>query len=158
MVKFYNFKRSQNKRPKRREHEQQKKQDNLNEFSEEKDDAKPPIFIDNCGNDSRTSGSETPAKEVVENGIESEVVVSLPEEFQEGDMVDALSIVEQKSLGNWKELDNESKDRKVEIDVKREGEPTIVATFGNDWDITICDPIIKIYFRYHLEDKLVVKE
>nr|GEX21863.1 hypothetical protein [Tanacetum cinerariifolium] len=65
-----------------------------------KDDAKPPIFIDNGGNDSRTSGSETPAKEVVENGIESEVVVNLPEEFQEGDMVDALSIVEQKSLGN----------------------------------------------------------
>ncbi|GKE35779.1 hypothetical protein Tco_1455101 [Tanacetum coccineum] len=93
------------------EHEQQENQDNLNEFSEEKNDAKPPIFIDtvgnNGGNDSRTSGSETPAKEVVDIGIESEVVVSLPKEFQEGDMVDALSIVEQKSLGNWKELDNE---------------------------------------------------
>ncbi|GKC41069.1 hypothetical protein Tco_1053453 [Tanacetum coccineum] len=80
------------------EHEQQENQDNLNEFSKEKDDAKPPIFIDtvgnNGGNDSRTSGSETPAKEVVDNDIESEVLVSLLEEFQEGDMVDALSIVE----------------------------------------------------------------
>ncbi|GKC61968.1 hypothetical protein Tco_1089566 [Tanacetum coccineum] len=86
------------------EHEQQENQDNLNEFFEEKDEAKPPIFIDtvgnNGGNDSRTSGSETPAKEVVDSGIKSEVVVGLPEEFQKGDMVDALSIVEQKSLGN----------------------------------------------------------
>ncbi|GJY26102.1 hypothetical protein Tco_0400828 [Tanacetum coccineum] len=96
------------------EHEQQENQDNLNEISKEKDDGKPPIFTDifgiNGGNDSRTSGSETPAKEVVDNGIESEVVVGLPKEFQEGDVVDALSRVEQKSLGNWKELDNESKD------------------------------------------------
>ncbi|GJU47576.1 hypothetical protein Tco_1204842 [Tanacetum coccineum] len=118
------------------EHEQQENQDNLNEFSEEKDDAKLPVFIDTVGNngdnDSRISGSETPAKEVVDNGIESEVVVGLPEEFQEGDMVDALSMVEQKSLENWKELDNESEDRKVERDAKREGEPTILATFGSD--------------------------
>ncbi|GKB78850.1 hypothetical protein Tco_0945745 [Tanacetum coccineum] len=71
-------------------------------------------------------------KEVVENGIGSEVVAGLPEEFQERDMVDALSRVEQKSLGNWKELDNESKDIKVERDAKREGEPTILATFGSD--------------------------
>ncbi|GJZ16072.1 hypothetical protein Tco_0551749 [Tanacetum coccineum] len=86
------------------EHEQQENQDNLNEFSEEKDDAKPPVFIDtvdnNGDNDSRISGSETPAKEVVDNGIESEVVIGFPEEFQEGDMVDALSMVEQKSLEN----------------------------------------------------------
>nr|GEY01971.1 RNA-directed DNA polymerase, eukaryota, reverse transcriptase zinc-binding domain protein [Tanacetum cinerariifolium] len=78
------------------EHEQQENQDNMNEFSEEKDDAKSSIFIDTVGNngdnDSRTSGSETPAKKVVDNGIESEVVVGLPDEFQEGDMVDALSI------------------------------------------------------------------
>nr|GEV26365.1 hypothetical protein [Tanacetum cinerariifolium] len=117
------------------EHEQQENQDNLNEFSGEKDDAKPPIFIDIVGNngdnDSRTSGSETPAKEVVDNGIESEVVVGLPDEFQ-GDMVDALSLVEHKSLGNWKELDSESKDRKVERDAKREGEPTILAIFDSD--------------------------
>ncbi|GKG38269.1 hypothetical protein Tco_0457492 [Tanacetum coccineum] len=87
-------------------HKPKENQDNLNEFFEEKDNAKPPIFIgtvgNNAGNDSRTSGSETPAKEVVDKGIKSEVVVSLPEEFQEGDIVDALSIVEQKSLGNWK--------------------------------------------------------
>ncbi|GKD41503.1 hypothetical protein Tco_1261710 [Tanacetum coccineum] len=90
------------------EHEQQENQDNLNEFSKEKDDAKPPIFIDtvdnNGDNDSRISGSKTPAKEVVDNGIESKVVVGLPEEFQEGDMVDALSMVEHKSLENWKEF------------------------------------------------------
>ncbi|GJR74983.1 hypothetical protein Tco_0087348 [Tanacetum coccineum] len=86
------------------EHEQQENQDNLNEFSEEKDDAKPPVFIDTVGNngdnDSRTSCSETPAKEVVDNSIESEVVVGLPEKFQEGDTVDALSMVEQKRLEN----------------------------------------------------------
>ncbi|GKB22675.1 hypothetical protein Tco_0862076 [Tanacetum coccineum] len=46
------------------------------------------------------SGSETLEKEVVDNGIESEVVVGLSEEFQEGNMVDALSRVEQKSSGN----------------------------------------------------------
>ncbi|GJW67171.1 hypothetical protein Tco_0121595 [Tanacetum coccineum] len=77
----------------------------------QKDNAKPPIFIgtvgNNGGNDSRTSGSETPAKEVVDK-------------------------VEQKSLGNKKELDNESKDRKVERGAKREGEPTILGTFGSD--------------------------
>ncbi|GKE70590.1 hypothetical protein Tco_1528662, partial [Tanacetum coccineum] len=110
------------------QHEQQENQDNLNEFSEEKDDAKPPIFIDtvsNIGdNDSRILGSKTPAKEVVDNGIESEVVVGLPKEFQEGDMVDALPMVEQKNLQNWKELDNESEDRKVKRDAKRKGEPT----------------------------------
>ncbi|GKC78944.1 hypothetical protein Tco_1129718 [Tanacetum coccineum] len=80
------------------EHEQQENQDNLNEIFEEKDDAKPPISTDtfgsNGGNDSRTSCSKTPAKEVVDNGIKSELVVGLLEEFQEGDMVDALSRVE----------------------------------------------------------------
>ncbi|GKE19827.1 hypothetical protein Tco_1431339 [Tanacetum coccineum] len=82
------------------EHEQQENQDNLNE----KDGVEPPISTDTLGSngshDLRTSGSETPAKEVVGCDIESEVVVGLPEEFQEGDMVDALSRVEQKSLGN----------------------------------------------------------
>ncbi|GJV69230.1 hypothetical protein Tco_1484739 [Tanacetum coccineum] len=87
-------------------------------------DAKPPISADtfgsNGGNHLETSGPETPMKEVVENGIGSKVVAGLPEEFQERDMVDALSRVEQKSSGNWKELDNESEDRKVERDAKRE--------------------------------------
>ncbi|GJT89777.1 hypothetical protein Tco_1078622 [Tanacetum coccineum] len=76
------------------------KPDKVEAFQTKKDDAKPPISTDtfgsNGGNDSRTSSSETPAKEVVDNGIESEVVVGLPEEFQKGDMVDALSRVEQK--------------------------------------------------------------
>ncbi|GKE19407.1 hypothetical protein Tco_1426984 [Tanacetum coccineum] len=131
------------------EHKQHEYQDDLNEIFEEKDDAKPQIFSDTFGsngcNDSETSGPETPAKEVVNNGIENEGVVGFPEEFQEGDMVDTLS--KQRSLGNWKELDNESKDWKVERDAKREGEPTILATFGSDRGITISDPGIKIVFK-----------
>nr|GFC26528.1 hypothetical protein [Tanacetum cinerariifolium] len=86
------------------EHEQQENQDNPNEISEEKDDSKPSISADtfgsNDGNDSESSGPETPVKEVVDNGIKSEVVAGLSEKFQEGDMVDTLSRVEQKSLGN----------------------------------------------------------
>ncbi|GJX31585.1 hypothetical protein Tco_0241440 [Tanacetum coccineum] len=86
------------------------------------------------------------AKEVVENSIESEVVFGLPEEFQEGDMVDALSRVEQKSLENWKELDNESEDKKVERDSEREGEPTILATFCSDREsCDAFDPRVKIF-------------
>ncbi|GKG40042.1 hypothetical protein Tco_0466819, partial [Tanacetum coccineum] len=66
-------------------------------------------------------------------GTGSEVVAGFLEEFQDGDMLDALSrVVEQKSSGNWKELDNESEDTKVERDAEREGEPTILATFGSD--------------------------
>ncbi|GJR78665.1 reverse transcriptase domain-containing protein [Tanacetum coccineum] len=134
---------------------------------------------EHMGDESETSGPETPAKEVVDNGngstltflvrcgslralqlwkktsigdvlglldsggaynfaqpntsTGSEVVFGLLEEFQDGDMVDALSrVVEQKSLGNWKELDNVSEDRKVERDGEREGEPNNLATFGSD--------------------------
>ncbi|GKD49071.1 hypothetical protein Tco_1278047 [Tanacetum coccineum] len=51
--------------------EEYEHQDNLNEISKEKEDAKPPISVDtfgsNGGNDSETSGPETPAKEVVDN-------------------------------------------------------------------------------------------
>ncbi|GKD57789.1 hypothetical protein Tco_1291176 [Tanacetum coccineum] len=79
-------------------------------------------------------------------GTEIEVVVGFLEEFQDGDMLDALSrVVEQNSSGNWKELDNESKDMKVERDAEREGEPTILATFGSDRGTTIWDPRIKIF-------------
>ncbi|GKE31916.1 hypothetical protein Tco_1451238, partial [Tanacetum coccineum] len=91
--------------------------------------------------------SEDTAKEVVDNDIESEVVADLLKEFQEGDMVDAVSRVKEKSSENWKELDNESEDRKVERDAKREGEPTILATFGSDRGITIWDPRIKSAFQ-----------
>ncbi|GJU42250.1 hypothetical protein Tco_1195207 [Tanacetum coccineum] len=74
-------------------------------------------------------------------GTGSEVVSSLSKEFQEGDMVDALSrVVEQISSENWKEIDNESEDRKVERDAEREGEPNIIATFGSNRGITIWDP------------------
>nr|GEX51489.1 hypothetical protein [Tanacetum cinerariifolium] len=83
------------------EHDQHEYQDNLNEISEEKNDAKPSIstdtFCNNGGNDSETIGMKAPIKEVVDNGIESEVVVGLPGKFQKGDMVDALLRVEKKS-------------------------------------------------------------
>nr|GEV36168.1 hypothetical protein [Tanacetum cinerariifolium] len=95
-------------------------------------------------NDLSTDGPKAPVKEVVDNDIESEVVVGLPGKFQEGDMVDALLRVEQKSSRNWKELDNEG--RKVEMDTKR-GEPTILATFDSDRGITIWDPEIKSAFQ-----------
>ncbi|GJV22966.1 hypothetical protein Tco_1375661 [Tanacetum coccineum] len=125
-----------------------------NKLTAKADNTKPPLSTDTFGNnggdESETSGSETPAKEVVDNGNGSalifldgygtgcEVVIGLPEEFQEGDMVDALSrVLEQKSLENWKELDNESEDRKVERDAEREGEPNILAPFGSDRGITI---------------------
>nr|GEZ91915.1 hypothetical protein [Tanacetum cinerariifolium] len=99
--------------------EENAQQENLNEISKEKDDAKPPISIDTfgSGNDSRTSGSKTPAKKVVDNGIKSE------------------------------EMDNESEDMKVERDTKKEGEPTILATFGSGRGITIWDPEIKSAFQ-----------
>nr|GEX76543.1 hypothetical protein [Tanacetum cinerariifolium] len=45
------------------------------------------------------------------------------------------------------ELDNESEDRMVEMDAKREGEPTIFATFASEWGITIWDPEIKSAFQ-----------
>nr|GEZ19652.1 hypothetical protein [Tanacetum cinerariifolium] len=79
---------------------------------------KSTLFIETFGNnsidESKTSGSETPAKEVVDNGngyaliflfgydTGSKVVTDLLEEFQEGDMVDALSrVLEQTSLEKW---------------------------------------------------------
>ncbi|GJV72783.1 hypothetical protein Tco_1492778 [Tanacetum coccineum] len=90
------------------EHEHQENQDNPNDNSKEKYDAKPPIFADtfgsNSGDDSQISSPKTPTKEVVDNnsggehnfaqpnaGTRSEVVCGLPKEFQEEDMVDALS-------------------------------------------------------------------
>ncbi|GKB13583.1 hypothetical protein Tco_0847506 [Tanacetum coccineum] len=63
-----------------------------------KDDAKPPISADtfgsNCGNDSETTCPKAPVKEVVDNGIKSEVVVGLPGKFQEGDM--------NRKIGRWR--------------------------------------------------------
>ncbi|GJV47419.1 polypyrimidine tract-binding protein homolog 3 [Tanacetum coccineum] len=76
---------------------------------EEADNTKSPLSADTFGNngvdESETSGPKTPAKEVVDNAngsaliclvgydTGSEVVTGLPEEFQEGDMVDAVSRV-----------------------------------------------------------------
>ncbi|GJY82453.1 class II heat shock protein [Tanacetum coccineum] len=88
-----------------KEHEHQENQDNPNDISEEKYDVKQPIFADTFGNnggdDSQTSGPETPVKEVwgehnfaQPNAVtRSKVVCGLSKEFQEEDMVDALSRV-----------------------------------------------------------------
>ncbi|GJW79774.1 hypothetical protein Tco_0143749 [Tanacetum coccineum] len=80
------------------EHEQHEYQEDLNEISEEKDDAKPQISADtfgsNGGNDSETTCPKAPVKEVVDNGIKSEVVVGLPGKFQEGDM--------NRKIGRWR--------------------------------------------------------
>ncbi|GJZ60760.1 polypyrimidine tract-binding protein homolog 3 [Tanacetum coccineum] len=82
--------------------------------AEEAGNTKSPLSADTFGNsgvdESETSCPKTPAKEVVDNGngsaliflvgydTGSEVVTGLPEEFQEGDVVDALSrVLEQKS-------------------------------------------------------------
>ncbi|GJT54664.1 polypyrimidine tract-binding protein homolog 3 [Tanacetum coccineum] len=69
------------------------------------------VIFQNDVDESETSGPETPAKEVVDNGngsaliflvgygTGSEVVTGLPKEFQEGYMVDALSrVLEHKIL------------------------------------------------------------
>ncbi|GJX75678.1 hypothetical protein Tco_0322489 [Tanacetum coccineum] len=77
--------------------------------AKEAGNTKSPLSTDTFGNsgvdESETSGPETYAKEVVDNGngfaliflvgygTGSEVVTGLPEEFQEGYMVDALSRV-----------------------------------------------------------------
>nr|GEV10282.1 hypothetical protein [Tanacetum cinerariifolium] len=90
---------------------------------QEADNTKPPLFTDTFGN----------------NGGDSQklqVVTCLPEEFQEGDMADALSrVLEQKSLENYKELDNELKDRKVERDAEKEGEPNILKVVLKEWGV-----------------------
>nr|GEV25839.1 hypothetical protein [Tanacetum cinerariifolium] len=88
---------------------------------------KSPLSADTFGNsgvdESETSGPETPAKEVVDNangsaliclvgyGTGSRVVIGLPEEFREGNMVDALSrVLEQKSSENGVDSDSERRD------------------------------------------------
>ncbi|GKA67567.1 polypyrimidine tract-binding protein homolog 3 [Tanacetum coccineum] len=56
--------------------------------AEEADNTKPPLFADTFGNN-------------VGDDTGSEMVIGLPEEFQEGDMADALSrVLEQKSSEN----------------------------------------------------------
>ncbi|GJT94253.1 polypyrimidine tract-binding protein homolog 3 [Tanacetum coccineum] len=105
-------------------------------LSVEAGNTKSPLSADTFGNngvdESETSGPETPAKEIVDNANGSALI--------------------------YLELDNEAEDKKVERDAEREGEPTILATFCSDRGIIIWDPEIKIYFRHHLEDKVVVKE
>nr|GEV27011.1 hypothetical protein [Tanacetum cinerariifolium] len=134
------------------EHEHQENQDNLNEIFEEKDDAKPPIFADTFGsngsNDSETSGPKTPAKEVVDNDNGSALTffgwirkfVSSPTMGKNG-IGDVLGLLDtggahkftQLNAGTEsEEIDNESKNKKVENDAEKEGEPTILATFGSD--------------------------
>nr|GEX03776.1 hypothetical protein [Tanacetum cinerariifolium] len=110
------------------EHEQQENQDNLNKISEEKDDAKPPISTETFGSDGGNDSTTSSKKTPTKKVVET---VS-------------------------KELDNELEDMKVERDAKREGEPTILATFRSDCGITIWDPGMQYnFFRQHLEDKMV---
>ncbi|GJU04486.1 polypyrimidine tract-binding protein homolog 3 [Tanacetum coccineum] len=78
--------------------------------AEEADNTKPPLPDD------------TFAKEVVDNGNDSALIF----------LVGYGTRSEVKSLENWKELDNESEDRKVERDAEREGEPNIFTPFGSD--------------------------
>ncbi|GJT18886.1 hypothetical protein Tco_0877592 [Tanacetum coccineum] len=116
--------------------------------AEEADNTKPPLsddtFGNNGGDESETSGPETPAREVVDNSNGSALIFW-------------LDTVPEKSSEYWKELDNESEDRKVERDAEKEGEPNIFAPFGSDRGITIWDPRI-IFLGHHLEDKVVSKE
>ncbi|GJW85716.1 ribonuclease H-like domain-containing protein [Tanacetum coccineum] len=80
--------------------------------AEEADNTKPPLYADTFGNnggdESETSGPETPA------------------------LIFFVGYGTGKKFKNWKELDNESKDKKVERDAEREGEPDILAPFGSD--------------------------
>ncbi|GJT74056.1 hypothetical protein Tco_1033342 [Tanacetum coccineum] len=127
------------------------------------------IFSPHGGVDeSETSGPETPAKEVVDNAngsaliflvgydTGSEVVTGLSEEFQEGDMVDALSrVLEQKSL-----------EKGVDIGSGRRDCTLFGASLfaflnpGSGYFARrrIWDPRINISSRQHLEGKVVVKE
>ncbi|GJY70988.1 hypothetical protein Tco_0474691 [Tanacetum coccineum] len=94
-------------------------------------------------------------------GTEIEVVVGFLEEFQDGDMLDALSrVVEQNSSGNWKELDNESKDMKVEEMLNWKEEPTILwSTFvSRSRGYNNLGPQNQDFFRQHFEGKVVLKE
>nr|GEU36733.1 class II heat shock protein [Tanacetum cinerariifolium] len=97
----------------------------------------------------------TPAKEVVDNGngsaltflvgYESSQALQLWEKIGIGDVLGLLDTggaynfaqpntgtESEKNSGNLKEIDNESKNKKVERDAEREREPTILATFGSD--------------------------
>nr|GEV78745.1 hypothetical protein [Tanacetum cinerariifolium] len=89
--------------------EQQEYQDDLNEFFKEKDDAKPPTFADVFGSNGGNDSETTSPKAPVEEVVNNGI----------------------------EELDNESEDRKVDMDVKREGEPTVLARFGSDRDVVI---------------------
>nr|GEX62360.1 ribonuclease H-like domain-containing protein [Tanacetum cinerariifolium] len=84
---------------------------NIEEAGNTRSSLSADTFGNNGVDESETSSLETPAKEVVDNGIGStliflvghgtvsEVVIGLLEGFQEGDMVYALSrVLEQKSL------------------------------------------------------------
>ncbi|GJW35635.1 hypothetical protein Tco_0058555, partial [Tanacetum coccineum] len=140
--------------------------------AEEADNTKPPLSANTFGNNGsdqlETLGPDTPAKEVVDNGngsaliflvgysTGSEVVTGLPKEFQEGDMVDALSrVLEQKS--SEKGVDSGSGRRDYILF------GASLFSFLNPgpgyfarrriWDLRI-----NISSRQHLEGKVVVKE
>nr|GEZ87209.1 polypyrimidine tract-binding protein homolog 3 isoform X1 [Tanacetum cinerariifolium] len=139
---------------------------------EEAHNTKSPLSVDTYGNngvdESETSGPETSAKEVVDNAngsaliclvgydTRSEVVIGLPEEFREGDMVDALSrVLEQKS--SEKEVDSGSERRDYAL-FRASLSAFLNLGPGSFAHRRIWDPEINISSRQHLEGKVVVKE
>ncbi|GKA95522.1 hypothetical protein Tco_0817560 [Tanacetum coccineum] len=132
---------------------------------------KSPLSADTFGNsgvdESETSGPKTPAKEVVDNGngsaliflvgydTGSEVVTGFPEEFQRGDVVDALSrVLEQKS--SEKGVDSGSRRRDYTLfgaSLFAFLNPGPVILLVEEYGIPD-----NISSRQHLEGKVVVKE
>nr|GEU90614.1 hypothetical protein [Tanacetum cinerariifolium] len=99
----------------------------------------------NGGNHSETSGPETHAKEVVDNGNGSALIFLIGYESPRALQLWKKNwVVKQKSSGNWKALDNVSEDRTVERDAEREGESTILATFGSDQGVKVLRPWFRI--------------
>ncbi|GKD24543.1 hypothetical protein Tco_1230757 [Tanacetum coccineum] len=139
---------------------------------EEADNTKSPLSADTFSNsgvdESETSSPKTHAKEVVDNtngsaliclvGYDtgSEVVAGLPEEFREGDMVDAVSRV----------LKHKISEKGVDRGSGRRDYALFGASLfaflnpgpGSFAHRRIWDPGINISSRQHIEGKVVVKE
>ncbi|GJZ88182.1 hypothetical protein Tco_0659964 [Tanacetum coccineum] len=117
------------------------------------------------GDDSKTSDPDKPTKEVVDSkngstltslvGYESPRSLQLWKKMGIDDVIgpsdsgDTYNFVQPNAekFRKLKELDKESKDKNVERDAEKEGEPNILATFGSDRGITIWDLGIKFFFK-----------
>nr|GEY33075.1 uncharacterized serine-rich protein C1E8.05-like [Tanacetum cinerariifolium] len=113
---------------------------------------KSTLFTDTFGNsgadESETSGPETPVKEVVDNGngsalfffvgydTGSKAVTGLPEEFQEGDVVDALlRVLEQTSSEKW--VDSGGSDQHAEYALSKLLQMGKVAEYESEFVILV---------------------